>query len=153
MGIYGHEKAKAPGLWWVKSHVYKVVTMRVVMEVVVESYLVFPWASEGPLCILGMPRWKTFWLRLIPHTLLGLSQEWGDFVKRISSRNCGGVREWSASAGWSTLKSTKGDTPKEGYHPCVGWLELVLGVLLALDVLGWRTSKKETMWKMYVHCR
>ena len=29
-----------------------------------------------------------------------------------------------------------------GYHPCVGWIELVLGVLLALDVLGWRTSKE-----------
>ena len=32
----------------------------VVMEVVVESYLVFPRASEGPLCILGTPRYKTF---------------------------------------------------------------------------------------------
>ena len=41
----------------------------VVMEVVVESYLVFPRASEGPLCILGTPRCKTFWLRLIPQTL------------------------------------------------------------------------------------
>ena len=25
-----------------------------------------------------------------------------------------------------------------GYRPYVGWLELVLGVLLALGVLGWR---------------
>ena len=41
----------------------------VVMEVVDESYLVFSWASEGPLCILGNPRCKTFWLRLIPQTL------------------------------------------------------------------------------------
>ena len=32
---------------------------------------------------------------------------------------------------------------KGWYRPCVGWLELVLGVLLALDVLGWRTSKEE----------
>ena len=31
---------------------------------------------------------------------------------------------------------------KGWYRPCVGWLELVLGVLLALDVLGWRTSKE-----------
>ena len=29
------------------------------------------------------------------------------------------------------------------YRPCVGWLELVLGVLLALGVLGWRTSKEK----------
>ena len=65
----------------------------VVMEVVVESYLVLPWASEGPLCILGMPRCKTFWLRLVPHKLRALSQEWGDSVKRITSRICGGVRE------------------------------------------------------------
>ena len=41
----------------------------VVMEVVVENYLVFPLASEGPLCIMGMPRCKKFWLRLVPHTL------------------------------------------------------------------------------------
>ena len=41
----------------------------VVMEVVDEGYLVFPRASEGPLCILGMPGCKTFWLRLIPNTL------------------------------------------------------------------------------------
>ena len=41
---------------------------KVVMEVVVESYLVFPWASEGPLCILGTPRCKTFWLRLVFYT-------------------------------------------------------------------------------------
>ena len=41
----------------------------VVMEVVDEIYLDFPWASEVPLCILGMPRCKTFWLRLVPHTL------------------------------------------------------------------------------------
>ena len=32
----------------------------VVMEVVVKIYLVFPRASEGPLCILGTPRCKTF---------------------------------------------------------------------------------------------
>ena len=31
----------------------------VVMEVVVKIYLVFPRASEGPLCILGTPRCKT----------------------------------------------------------------------------------------------
>ena len=31
----------------------------VVMEVVVKIYLVFPLASEGPLCILGMLRCKT----------------------------------------------------------------------------------------------
>ena len=41
----------------------------VVMEVVEESYLVFPWANEGPLCTLGMHRCKKFWLRLTPHTL------------------------------------------------------------------------------------
>ena len=33
--------------------------------------------------------------------------------------------------------------PKEGYRPCVGWLESILGVLLALGVLGWRTSKEK----------
>ena len=77
-----------------KSHPHKFVTMRkVVMEVVVESYLVFPWASEGPLCILGTPRCKTFRLRLVLHTLRRLSQEWGDSVKRITSRSYGGVRE------------------------------------------------------------
>ena len=32
---------------------------------------------------------------------------------------------------------------KGWYRPCVGWLELVLGVLLALDVLGWKMSKEE----------
>ena len=32
---------------------------------------------------------------------------------------------------------------KGWYRPCVGWLGLVLGVLLALDVLGWRTSKEK----------
>ena len=69
---------------------HKIVTMRkVVMEVVLESYLVFPWASEGPLCILGTPRCKTFWLRLDLHTMRGLSQEWGDSVERITSRHCG----------------------------------------------------------------
>ena len=31
---------------------------------------------------------------------------------------------------------------KGWYRPCVGWLEWVLGVPLALDVLGWRTSKE-----------
>ena len=31
----------------------------VVMEVVVKIYLVFPQASEGPLCILGTPKSKT----------------------------------------------------------------------------------------------
>ena len=31
---------------------------------------------------------------------------------------------------------------KGWYRPCVGWLELVLGVLLALDVMGWRKSKE-----------
>ena len=31
---------------------------------------------------------------------------------------------------------------KGWYRPCVGWLELVLGLLLALGVLGWRTSKE-----------
>ena len=41
----------------------------VVMQVVVKIYLVFPRASEGPLCILGTPRCNTFWLRLILHTL------------------------------------------------------------------------------------
>ena len=49
----------------------------VVMEVGDEIYLVFPRASEGPLCILGIPRCKIFWLRLVLHTLRGLSQEWG----------------------------------------------------------------------------
>ena len=63
------------------------------MEVVDESYLIFSWASEGPLCILGTPRCKTFWLRLVPHTLRGLSQEWGGSVKKITYRSCGGVRE------------------------------------------------------------
>ena len=33
---------------------------------------------------------------------------------------------------------------KGWYHPCVGWLELVLGVPLALGVLGWRTSKERS---------
>ena len=66
----------------------------VVMEVVDRSYLVFPRASEGPLCILGTPRCKTLWLRLVSHTLRGLSQEWGNSVKRINSRHCCGVREW-----------------------------------------------------------
>ena len=32
---------------------------------------------------------------------------------------------------------------KGWYRPCVGWLELVLEVLLALGVLGWRTSKEK----------
>ena len=49
----------------------------VVMEVVDESYLVFPLVSEGPLCILGMPRCNTFCSIRIPHTLRRLSQEWG----------------------------------------------------------------------------
>ena len=31
---------------------------------------------------------------------------------------------------------------KDWYLPCVGWLEMVLGVLLALGVLGWRTCKE-----------
>ena len=31
----------------------------VVMEVVLKIYLIFPQASEGPLCILGTPRCKT----------------------------------------------------------------------------------------------
>ena len=35
--------------------------------------------------------------------------------------------------------------PKEGYHPCVGWLELVLGVLLALGVLDGGHPKKRIM--------
>ena len=33
----------------------------------------------------------------------------------------------------------KGDMPKEGYRPCVGWLVSVLGVL------GWRTSREIIM--------
>ena len=41
-----------------------------------------------------------------------------------------------------------------GYHPCVGWLELVLEVLLALGVLGWRKSKeKNNAKKRYVQYR
>ena len=111
------------------------------MEVVDESYLFSPRPARDHYA---------FWGRLdVRHfgsdsfcTLRGLSQEWGDSVKRITSRHCGGVRERSPLTWWSTLKSTKGDTPKEGYRPCVGCLELVLGVLLALDVLGWRTSKE-----------
>ena len=54
------------------------------------------------------------------------------------------------------VKHPKGDTAKRGtgYRPCVGWLELVLGVLLALDVLGWRTSKEENNAKeRYVQYR
>ena len=40
------------------------------------------------------------------------------------------------------------------YRPCVGWLELVLEVLLALGVLGWRTSKeKNNAKKRYAHYR
>ena len=61
MENYGHEKR-------LKLQDYELNLMciklsreeGVVMEVVVKIYLVFPRASEGPLCILGMPRCKTF---------------------------------------------------------------------------------------------
>ena len=43
---------------------------------------------------------------------------------------------------------------KGWYHPCVGWLELVLEVLFTLGVLGWRTSKENNNARnMYVHYR
>ena len=44
--------------------------------------------------------------------------------------------------GEAPLRAQKVDTPNEGYRPYVGWLESVLGVLLALGVLGWRTSRE-----------
>ena len=53
MGIYGHERGL--NIMCIKLSPKE----GVVMEVVVKIYLVFPRASEGPLCILGMPRCKT----------------------------------------------------------------------------------------------
>ena len=58
----------------------------VVMEVVVKIYLVFPRAD-----VRHVVKTRSAHIR-------GLSHELGDSVKRITSRRCGGVREWSASA-------------------------------------------------------
>ena len=55
----------------------------------------------------------------------------------------GCARTKVSQLGEAPLRAQKGDMPNEGYRPYVGWLELVLRVLLALGVLGWRTSKEK----------
>ena len=59
------------------------------MEVVDESYLVFPQANEGPLCILVKNRYIH-----IKRTVTRV----GESVKIITSRDYGGVQERSALA-------------------------------------------------------
>ena len=80
-------------LMWKSCHHEKVA-----MEVVDESYLVFPQANEGPLCILVKNRYVD-----IKRTVTRV----GESVKIITSRDCGGVQERSALAWWITLNSKK----------------------------------------------
>ena len=69
---------------------YKVVTMRVVMEVVVESYLVSPGPARDHYAFWGRLDVRHLVKTRFAH-IRGLSHESGDSVKRITSRRCGGV--------------------------------------------------------------
>ena len=64
-------------------------------------------------------------------------------MKRITSRSCGGVREGRCLSLVKHPEEHKKETClRKGIVLVFGWLELVLGVLLALDVLGWRKSRE-----------
>ena len=55
----------------------------------------------------------------------------------------GGMKEHPEKEKWQAPWIAQRRYTKGWYRPCVGWLELVLAVLLALDVLGWRTFKED----------